>query len=146
MICRLLPALTALTLITACAPLTSHQGATVSIGDASGFTTVVNLRRKDLKPVCSLEHFREGFRYTYMSMWNKRVETILEVKPAPDVTAYYTGKLFYSRPGIKAMLDENPQSRDGDSECQETSYQQGKMHGFIYALNDLKGLEEGAPK
>jgi hypothetical protein len=142
----LLPALTALTLFTACAPLIPHQGPTVSIGDASGFTTTVNLRRKDLKPVCSLEHFREGFRYTYMSMWNKRVETILEAKPAPDVAAYYSGKLFHSGPGIKAALNENPRSRDGYNECQEGSHQQGKMHGFLYALDDLKSLEEGAPK
>jgi hypothetical protein len=135
-----------MSLLAGCTSQSVKPERTVAMGDTSGYVRTVNIKPKDLRSVCNFDNFQEGFRYTYMSMWNGRIDKILESSPTSNVTAYYKGKFFYSKPNTKAALDANPRDRDGYNECQEASYQQGKMNGFIYSLEDLKGLEESAPK
>lgn len=143
---RLFTTLIVLFFSTGCATHPVRPEPTVAMGDSSGYARMVSIRHKDLKSVCSFEKFQEGFRYTYMSMWNGRVDKVLVSKPSSDVATYYKGKIFYSKPNKKAILDANPRERNGYNECQESSYQQGKMNGFLYSLDDLKVLQESAPK
>lgn len=143
---RFLASLTMISLLAGCAAQPNKPEPRIVVGDPAGLVKTVSVRSKDLKSVCSFEKFQEGFRYTYMSMWNGRIEKILESKPRSDIATYYQRKFFYSKPNTKAVLDENPRDRDQYSECQEGSYQQGKMNGFLYSLEDMKALEEGAPK
>lgn len=119
---------------------------TVTMGDPAGYVRSVDVRQSDLKNVCSFKKFQEGFRYTYMAMWNGRIEKVLELTQKTDAVTYYQGKLFYSNPNKIATLDADPTDRDDYSMCEENSYQQGKIQGFLYSLDDLKVLEEAAPK
>ena len=143
---RLLSSIILISLLAGCAAQPNKLEPTVVIGDPAGLVKTVSVRHKDLKSVCSFEKFQEGFRYTYMSMWNGRIDKILESKPRSDIATYYKSKFFYSKPNTKAILDANPRDRDQYSACQESSYQQGKINGFLYSLEDLKGLEENEPK
>lgn len=143
---RLLISLSLISLLPGCVTQPSKPEPKLVIGDPSGFVKTVDIRKTDLKSVCSFNKFQEGFRYAYMSMWNGRIEKVLASKPRPDISSYYESKIFYSKPNTKAALDANPGDRDQYSECQEGSYQQGKMNGFLYSQEDLKRLEAGAPK
>lgn len=122
------------------------QSFSITVGDSSAYVRTVSVASQDLKGVCNIEHFKQGFRYTYMSMWNGRLDKIMEGNPPPDQVEYYKGRSFNSVPGKKATLDANPSERDTSNMCLEGSYQQGKMRGFMSALADLKILEDAAPK
>ncbi len=146
MIHRMLTIFVVLAFLAGCTTQPVRVEPSVTLGDVSGYVSVVAIKHKDLKNVCNFEIFQEGFRYTYMSMWNSRIDKILESQLKPDVAAYYTKKFFYAKPNVKATLDTGPSARDRHGECQEASYQLGTINGFIYSLENLERLEQGAPE
>jgi hypothetical protein len=137
--------LVATSLLAGCAAKKNQNDGEIRIGDASGYVGIVKLKQRDVADTCNLRAFEEGFKYTYMSMWNSRIEKILEVRPSQIVADYYSRFFFNSKLDFRATLDEVPEARSRYNYCQELSYQEGKLNGFIYSLEGLKMLEENAP-
>ncbi|TBU76556.1 hypothetical protein DNK06_16915 [Pseudomonas daroniae] len=117
----------------------------VEIGDASGYVKSVKIKQDDITSACDFSTFEDGFKYTYMSMWNGRIEEIIKADPEQNVIDHYTKLIFNSKHNVKATLDEDTDSRSSYSYCQESSYQQGKISGFLYSVEDLKALENKPP-
>jgi len=127
--------------------LSVHAQSSVAVGDSSGYVAAVLVRDQDLKNVCSVEKFQEAFRFAYMSMWNGRIDKILEAKPNAAIVTYYEEKYFFTAPDKRATATSYQRNREGDTTyCQEASHQQGTTNGFLYALEGLKVLEDHAPK
>ncbi|WP_131186264.1 hypothetical protein [Stutzerimonas kirkiae] len=133
------------TFLTGCAAQPHQNEKTVGIGDSSGHTQVITIKQSDIANACDLSAFEDGFKYTYMSMWNGRIEEILKTSTEQSATDYYSKLFFNSEPNTRAVLDKAPETRANYSYCQESSYQQGKISGFIYSIEDLKRLEEKSP-
>ncbi|MDF3197027.1 hypothetical protein [Pseudomonas sp. 1928-m] len=117
----------------------------VEIGDASGYVKNVKIKQNDIADVCDFNAFEDGFKYTYMSMWNGRIEEIIKASPEQKVIDHHTKLFFNSKHNVRATLDEDVDSMSSYSYCQESSYQQGKISGFIYSVEDLKALENKSP-
>lgn len=117
----------------------------VEIGEKSGYVKNVKIRQNDIAGVCDFSAFEHGFKYTYMSMWNGRIEELIKTSPEPSVFDHHSKLFFNSSHNVRATLDEDVNSMSRYSYCQESSYQQGKINGFIYSLEDLKELEKSRP-
>lgn len=141
MLKRTITLLLATAVLTGCAAQPAKNEKTVAIGDSSGHTQVVVLKQQDIANACDLAAFENGFKYTYMSMWNGRIEEIIKTQPEQSTADHYSTLFFNSKPNIRAALDEDPAARNGYSYCQESSYQQGKISGFTYSIEGLKKLE-----
>jgi hypothetical protein len=118
----------------------------IQIGDQTGYVKNIKINEDDLLHVCDLEAFRVGFSYTYMAMWNSHIEHYLKDNNNEDEKKYYLSNIFYSEPNIKASLSGNPKVTNGYSSCKSDSYQQGKMNGFIYEIEDIRSIKESAAK
>lgn len=142
MLKRTLPFLLTTAVLTGCAAQSITPEKAVTIGDPSGHTQIVALKQQDIANACNLTAFEDGFKYTYMSMWNSHLEAILEKQPEQRTADHYSTLFFNAKPNTRAALDEDPAAHRDYNYCQESSYQQGKISGFMYAIEDLKKLEE----
>lgn len=130
------------TSLAGCAGKPNANGKEVSVGDASGYVKNVKLKQSDITGLCDFNAFEDGFKYTYMSMWNGRLEEIIKASSEQDVIDRHTKLFFNSKQDVRATLDEVVESRGNYSFCQESSFQQGKINGFIYSIEDLEILEK----
>ena len=129
------------TSLAGCAGKSHINGKEVSVGDVSGYVKNVKIKQNDITAACDFNAFKDGFKYTYMSMWNGRLEEIIKASSEQNVIDHHSKLFFNSEQNVRATLDEEIDSRSNYSYCQESSYQQGKISGFIYSIEDLKVLE-----
>lgn len=113
---------------------------TIQIGDQSGYIKDIGIKDSDLLHVCDLDAFRTGFGYTYMAMWNSHVEHRLKESKSEDEKTHYLSHIFNSEPNIKASLSGNPKETGTYSSCKSNSFEQGKIRGFIYELEDIRSF------
>jgi hypothetical protein len=133
------------TLLTGCSTQPHKNEKEIEIGDTSGYVQNVKIKQDDIADACDFSAFEDGFKYTYMSMWNGRIEEIIKASPEQRTIDHYMKLFFNSKHNVRATLDEDTDSRNSYSYCQESSYQQGKISGFLYSVEDLKALENKSP-
>ncbi len=110
--------------------------------DDSKYVRVVEVSEKDLSNVCSFNVFKDGFSTTYIDMWNARINFILKLNLRQDVILYYKDKLFSSK--VK-QEDSIEKASLRSNACDINSYQQGKILGFTYALDNLDEFQKKSP-
>lgn len=113
----------------------------IQIGDRSGYVKDIGIKDNDLLHVCDLDAFRVGFGYTYMAMWNSHIDHQLKESKSEDEKARYLLHIFHSEPNVKATMSGNPKETDTYSSCKSNSFQQGKMSGFLYELEDIRSFK-----
>lgn len=118
----------------------------IQIGDPTGYVKNIKIKDDDLLHVCDLDAFTVGFGYTYMAMWNTHIEHYVKESNNEDEKKHYLSNIFNSEPNKKASMSGNPKVTNGYSSCKSDSFQQGKMNGFLYEIEDIRSIKESAAK